>query len=718
MKCVQPHSGNQRTERSGQTEEETIQEANHSDDSLPVTQGEDEHEEQPTEVEQLDEAEEIERIEPTVHREDGIETTVRREDRIEPTTQREENEPCKENIKWPTNADKAAWKALDEDLENILEATLAGRVDRKITAMTSIIYSVGKDRFGVIPQGKQSTKQGHSNRRQKKIKELRGDLRRLKKRYKVAKENERLPLQQLRKETREKLKTLTRAETHRRDRKKKAKERATFTANPFQYMKRLFGARGSGKLENSREEVEEHLSKTHSDERRGEDLEECEKLLTPEEPKEQFDESRSAGRSEKVEKPSRGPLLSSGVRQPPVRAFMDDMTVTAKTVIEGRWTLEELERMIKWARMKFKPSKSRSLIVRKGKVQDETFELAGEKIPTVGEKPVKCLGKKFDATLADMVNMGEVQVQLVEWLTKIDKSGLPGRYKAYKTGYDVERQQDAKVRGAKVKIRTGRKWKAEEAVKEAETRLKHSVIVGVTAVGRQGFGMTTKPRWDTSNEKERRELVQQEIRQMEEESRNVKAVGMKQQGSWLNWQGARSRALTWSEIWSMEGYRLSFLLRSVAGEKKDNQAEGLGILGTASDWQMTANIHQRMSFPAEIAATSLRPDIVIWSQGTRQAVLLELTVPWEDRIEEAYERKMAKYQQLVEDCKQRGWRTWCMAIEVGCRGFAGQSMWRALRTLGVVGAERKKLITEVCRVAEVASQWIWRKRDEVWKSAK
>ncbi|KAK6188376.1 hypothetical protein SNE40_004559 [Patella caerulea] len=155
-----------------------------------------------------------------------------------------------------------------------------------------------------------------------------------------------------------------------------------------------------------------------------------------------------------------------------------------------------------------------------------------------------------------------------------------------------------------------------------------------------------------------------------------------------------------------------------AGEKKDIQAEGLGILGTSSDWQMTADIHQRMSFPAEIAATSLRPDIVIWSQGTRQAVLLELTVPWEDRIEEAYERKMAKYQQLVEDCKQRGWRTWCLAIEVGCRGFAGQSMWRALRTLGLVGAERKKLITEVCREAEVASQWIWRKRDEVWKSTK
>ncbi|XP_076080058.1 uncharacterized protein LOC143050834 [Mytilus galloprovincialis] len=396
-----------------------------------------------------------------------------------------------------------------------------------------------------------------------------------------------------------------------------------------------------------------------------------------------------------VEKPSRGPLLSSGVRQPPVRAFMDDITVTAKTVIEGRWSLEELERMIKWARMKFKPSKSRSLIVRKGKVQDETFELAGEKIPTVGEKPVKCLGKKFDATLADMVNMGEVQVQLA----------LTEEYKVTKTRQVMTLRDSkvAKVRGAKVKIRTGRKWKAEEAVKEAETRLKHSVIVGVTAVDRQGFGMTTKPRWDTANKKGRRELVQQEIRQMEEESRNVKAVGMKQHAK-LDTTRRKKRKMQ---------KNITFVNFVRAGEKKDNQAEGLGILGTASDWQMTADIHQRMSFPAEIAATSLRPDIVICSQGTRQAVLLELTVPWEDRIEEAYERKMAKYQQLVEDCKQRGWRTWCMAIEVGCRGFAGQSMWRALRTLGVVGAERKKLITEVCREAEVASQWIWTKCGKV-----
>ena len=37
--------------------------------------------------------------------------------------------------------------------------------------------------------------------------------------------------------------------------------------------------------------------------------------------------------------------------------------------------------------MKFKPSKSRSLVVKKGKVRDETFELHGGNI-TVGNTPV------------------------------------------------------------------------------------------------------------------------------------------------------------------------------------------------------------------------------------------------------------------------------------------------------------------------------------------
>ena len=95
--------------------------------------------------------------------------------------------------------------------------------------------------------------------------------------------------------------------------------------------------------------------------------------------------------------------------------------------------------------------------------------------------------------------------------------------------------------------------------------------------------------------------------------------------------------------------------------------------------------------------------------------MLELTVPWEERIEEANERKLVKHQPLIEDCQQRGWKSWCLPVEVGCRGFVGQSLWQALRILGVTGTVRKKMISEVSREAEAASRWVWLKREERWK---
>ncbi len=62
-----------------------------------------------------------------------------------------------------------------------------------------------------------------------------------------------------------------------------------------------------------------------------------------------------------VEKPRRGAVLSSGVQQVPVRAFMDDLTITA--VPEGRWILEDMVELTTAARMEFKPSQSRSLVL-------------------------------------------------------------------------------------------------------------------------------------------------------------------------------------------------------------------------------------------------------------------------------------------------------------------------------------------------------------------
>ena len=91
---------------------------------------------------------------------------------------------------------------------------------------------------------------------------------------------------------------------------------------------------------------------------------------------------------------------------------------------------------------------------------------------------------------------------------------------------------------------------------------------------------------------------------------------------------------------------------------------------------MRLDLKQRIEFPSEIAVTNKRLNIVIWSVKTKQAVLLEPTVSWEKRIEEVHERKNLKYQELVKDCQQNGWKIdiWFFAVEEGCRGFVGQSM--------------------------------------------
>ena len=58
------------------------------------------------------------------------------------------------------------------------------------------------------------------------------------------------------------------------------------------------------------------------------------------------------------------------------------------------------------------------------------FTVAGESIPTLIEKPIKSSGKTFNSSLKDTAAKQKTIKDLEEWLTKIDQSGLPGRFKA------------------------------------------------------------------------------------------------------------------------------------------------------------------------------------------------------------------------------------------------------------------------------------------------
>ena len=282
------------------------------------------------------------------------------------------------------------------------------------------------------------------------------------------------------------------------------------------------------------------------------------------------------------------------------------------------------------------------------------------------------------------------------------------------------------------------------AVDEAQARLRQKDIVGSVAHGRMGIGCIPRQSWSNSNTAQQRHLVQDEIREIQEEQRTIRAAAMSKQGSWLNWEGVRPRKLSWEEMRSMEACRIKFLLKSIyevlptpsnlclwklsetpncklcekpanlfhilsycpkaltdgrytwrhnrvleviahhialaikhsksskrqhktmfinfLKEGQRNRNTETGVLTLTDDWELLVDLKPQRVFPPEITSTSSRPDIVIWSKKAKTVILIELTVPWEENMEAAHERKMLKYQDLTAECREKGWKTWCLAI--------------------------------------------------------
>lgn len=95
--------------------------------------------------------------------------------------------------------------------------------------------------------------------------------------------------------------------------------------------------------------------------------------------------------------------------------------------------------------MSFKPSKSKSLVLKKGNVVDKfRFKIAESTIPTLSEEPVKSLGKLFDCSL------------LMQYRDS----------------------RDPKVATVGIEVHTGRKWSAARELQAAEARLRQKALVG------------------------------------------------------------------------------------------------------------------------------------------------------------------------------------------------------------------------------------------------
>ena len=89
------------------------------------------------------------------------------------------------------------------------------------------------------------------------------------------------------------------------------------------------------------------------------------------------------------------------------------------------------------------------------------------------------------------------------------------------------------------------------------------------------------------------------------------------------------------------------------------------ILLPANDWTFLYDLEGQLQFPIEAAITSLRPDVVFFSRSSKTIILLELTVPQEDNVHLAHDRKTTKYSALVTACEENGFKTHMFALEVG-----------------------------------------------------
>ena len=142
------------------------------------------------------------------------------------------------------------------------------------------------------------------------------------------------------------------------------------------------------------------------------------------------------------------------------------------------------------------------------------------------------------------------------------------------------------------------------------------------------------------------------------------------------------------------------------------------VLRCARDWQFLFDVGTGYPiFPPEIAATRQRPDVVIFSQSLRVVILIELTVPLEDRIAAANTRKTDRYSALLATCENNGWHATHFPVEVGSRGWVAHSLLACLQKLGFSASWRKKVRRECSRVALRCSYLLYLRRSiKTWNS--
>ena len=128
------------------------------------------------------------------------------------------------------------------------------------------------------------------------------------------------------------------------------------------------------------------------------------------------------------------------------------------------------------------------------------------------------------------------------------------------------------------------------------------------------------------------------------------------------------------------------------------------LFSGVTDWEMAADLPEWRKYPDFIKKTNMRPDIVLYSEDFKKVIIVELTVPYESRIDYQHQYKTAKYADLAAELKKVGFSSKILALEVGARRFVGASVFSGLGELGIRGRKRTRAMKSLAETAEKSSK--------------
>ena len=123
------------------------------------------------------------------------------------------------------------------------------------------------------------------------------------------------------------------------------------------------------------------------------------------------------------------------------------------------------------------------------------------------------------------------------------------------------------------------------------------------------------------------------------------------------------------------------------------------LLDGCDDWEVPADLTEWDSHPSIIKETRLRPDIVIRSSSTQQLIVVELTNPYKNRMEEAQclqKRELPELDQRAKRCVLQSRRnarwSWWRRVHVS-------SVYNPLTKLSIYG-------NKITKALKLLAEWL------------